>query len=211
MARRSGPWAAVAALLALGGLGCSLFPQARDALDWQPARALSEPWRWWTAAWVHWSQQHLLANLAGAAVLAALGWAARLPAHAAMAWLLAWPLTQLGLLARPDLARFGGLSGVLHAGVAIATLHLLLHERGHRRWVGAALGLGLLAKLLLEAPWGPALRNVAGWDIALAPWSHASGVLAGVLAGLIIQTLVSAWTQAETKTDTQPIDTAPPS
>ena len=202
-------WVGLSLLLALGSLLGMSMPSV--LFDWQPAQALTEPWRWWTAAWVHWSGQHLLANLAGAAVLAALGLAARLPAHAALAWLLAWPLTQLGLLARPDLARFGGLSGVLHAGVAIAVLQLLLHERGRRRWVGAALGLGLLAKLALEAPWGPALRNVAGWDIALAPWSHASGALAGVLAGLIIQTLVSAWTHVETKTDTNPIDTCDPS
>ena len=38
---------------------------------------------------------------------------------------LARPLTQLGLLMRPDLLHYGGLSGVLHAGVAAAALWLV--------------------------------------------------------------------------------------
>jgi len=111
-------WCAVGGLL-LAGTG--LFATA-DATrwDWQPALALAEPWRWWTAAFVHWSRLHLVANLTGLLVVMALGWAARLPAVSAVAWFIAWPLTQLGLLLRPELTHFGGLSGVLHAGVAVA-------------------------------------------------------------------------------------------
>jgi hypothetical protein len=43
---------------------------------------------------------------------------------------------------------------------------------------------GLLVKLVLEAPWGPALRVESGWDIALAPLAHAGGALAGLVAAL---------------------------
>jgi len=177
-------WCAVGGLL-LAGTG--LFATA-DATrwDWQPALALAEPWRWWTAAFVHWSRLHLVANLTGLLVVMALGWAARLPAVSAVAWFIAWPLTQLGLLLRPELTHFGGLSGVLHAGVAVAGWHVLRHSEGHRRWVGAGLVAGLLVKLLSEQPWGPVLRHPADWDIAVAPLAHATGAVFGGLCAAVL-------------------------
>lgn len=154
----------------------------REALDWQPQRAAAQPWRAFSAAFVHWSPAHLAANAAAAAVVAAFGHAVRLPPAAALAWLSAWPLTHVGLLLRPDLLHYGGLSGVLHAGVAVAAVWLALVAR--RRRLGAALGAALAAKVLLEAPWGPPLQASAGWDIALAPAAHASGAIAGAVCAL---------------------------
>jgi rhomboid family GlyGly-CTERM serine protease len=177
-------WLALALLLAAGALLARAWPPA--ALDWQPGLAWREPWRWWTAAWVHGSTLHLAANLAGAALVAALGVAARVPAGLALAWALAWPLTQLGWLAGPPLAHFGGLSGVLHAGVAVVALQLAWRGHGTRRAVGVLLLAGLLVKLAMEAPWGPALRHPPGWDIAIAPWSHASGTASGLLAAALV-------------------------
>jgi rhomboid family GlyGly-CTERM serine protease len=184
---RLSAWAALATLLALGGLLAQAWPSA--LLDWQPALAASQPWRFWSAAFVHWSAQHLAANLAGCAVLALLGWAARLPARAAAAWLLAWPLTQAGLLLLPELRHYGGLSGVLHAGVAVAVIVLLLQRPGRERRIAAAIGLGLLVKLWLEQPLGPPLRAVAGWDIAIVPAAHLSGAVAGAISALLLQLL----------------------
>ncbi len=170
-------WAALAALALLGSL--IVWPLPAAWLDWQPDRAWTQPWRWFSAAFVHWSEGHLAANAAGTAVLLALGWAARLPPAAALAWALAWPLTHLGLLLRPELAHYGGLSGVLHAGVAVAALWLLVREHGLRRAIGAAVALGLVIKLAGERPFGAALQTAAGWDIALAPIAHATGAIAG--------------------------------
>lgn len=153
-------------------------------LRWQPELAFSQPWRLVTAAWVHLSRQHLIANLAGTAVLAALGRAAGCDRRAATAWALAWPLTHLGLLAQPTLAAYGGLSGVLHAGVAVAAWQLIRGGRGLRRAIGAAIAAGLAAKVLLESPWLGPLRQVPGWDILIAPAGHASGALAGWLCAL---------------------------
>ena len=175
-------WLALAAALALGALGVAAAGLPGAALDWQPDLAWREPWRWWTAAWVHGSAWHLGANLAGAVVVGLLGAAARLPARAALAWALAWPLTQLGWLLGPPLVHFGGLSGVLHAGVAVVALHLAVSGRGARRAIGLGLLAGLAVKIGLEAPWGPALRDAPGWGIAVAPWSHASGAVSGLLA-----------------------------
>lgn len=174
---------ALAAVLALGALLTQSLPTVW--LAWQPALAWAEPWRFWSAAFVHWSTQHLMANLAGCAVLALLGWAARLPARAALAWALAWPLTQAGLLLRPDLLNYGGLSGVLHAGIAVAVLELL-RRPGRERLIALAIALGLIIKLSLEQPLGPALRVLPGWDILIAPVAHLSGAVSGAICGAVI-------------------------
>jgi hypothetical protein len=79
------------------------------------------------------------------------------------------------------LLHYGGLSGVLHAGVASTTLWLVVAGHGRRRAIGGAMALGLVAKLLSEQPWGPALRQSAGWDIAIAPLAHSTGAIAGAL------------------------------
>lgn len=176
-------WLALAALLAAGSVPAWWIPAA--AIDWQPGLAGDQPWRAWTAAWVHWSALHLIANLAAVAVLAWFGAVARLPWPAALAWALAWPSTQWALLTVPELAHYGGLSGVLHAGVAIGALWLVASGVGRQRAIGTAVGLGLAAKVLLEQPWGPALRSGGGWDIATAPAAHAAGAVAGLACGAL--------------------------
>jgi rhomboid family GlyGly-CTERM serine protease len=188
--RASAPWLVLCALAA----GGALLAQAVDpaTLRWQPELALAQPWRCISAAWVHLSTLHLLANLAGCALVAALGVAAGCGRRATAAWALAWPITHLALLWQPALTRYGGLSGVLHAAVAVAAWQLLRGERGSRRALGAALGAGLVIKLLLEAPWLGPLRQVPGWDIAIAPLAHSTGALAGGLCALALGVGVGA-------------------
>ncbi len=176
-------WLTVTALLMAGAVLAWWLPSA--GLDWQPERAAAEPWRAVSAAWVHWSPLHLGANLMAAAVVGAYGWAAQVGRAQALAWAAAWPLSHAALLCKPDLAHYGGLSGVLHAGVAIVCLWLLLRARGARRAVGAAVSLGLLIKLASEQPWGPALQTSDEWDISVAPIAHATGALAGLLCGAL--------------------------
>jgi rhomboid family GlyGly-CTERM serine protease len=174
----------VGALLLLPSLAVFDHPTATRVLAWEHGAALSEPWRLWSAAWVHLSLLHLVANAAGTLLVTALGLAARLPRRAALAWALAWPLTHLGLLALPGIGRYGGLSGVLHAGVAIVAVALLKEEPRHERGLGLAIVVALALKLLWEAAWRETITHPVGWDIAVAPGAHASGALAGVvLAG----------------------------
>jgi rhomboid family GlyGly-CTERM serine protease len=180
-------WGACAAALIGGALLAWWLPAA--VLDWQPARAFEQPWRWWTAAWVHWSVQHLVANLGAALAVAGFGIAGRMPASAALAWLVAWPLGHGLLLLQPALAHYGGLSGVLHAGVAVAVVHMVVRGDPRQRWVGACVLAGLGVKLLLEAPWGEPLRRSAEWDIAVAPIGHATGALAGLVCVLLMLAL----------------------
>ena len=181
-------WIAASALLGLGALAGLGLPPA--ALDWQPALASSEPWRAWSAAIVHLSALHLAANLAGVVLVAALGFVAGVPRRSVLAWFVAWPLTHLALLARPDLVHYAGLSGVLHAGVAVVAVHLIATARGLRRAIGLALLGGLALKVAGETPWAAeALRHPAGWDIAVAPFAHASGLVAGALASALAEAL----------------------
>ena len=183
MTRPGFAWACVAALLG----ACALlgWPVPHDAIDWQPGLAFSQPWRAFTAIGVHYSVAHLVGNLAGVALAGVFGVVARVPARLAWAWLAAWPLTQLGLLLKPELAHYGGLSGVVHAGVAAVITFVLITGTPAQRWVGSAVLLGFCAKLLSESPWGAALRHPAGWDIAVAPIAHTTGAVAGAVCSAI--------------------------
>lgn len=142
---------------------------------------------------MHFSELHLAANLAGCVLVAALGLAARVPTRCVVAWALAWPVLHLGLWVQPALTHYGGLSGVLHAGVAVVAVHLLLRPSRAQCRIGALVLAGLAMKLLGEAPWAGAISRPAGWDVAVAPLAHVSGVLAGsVIAGLA-EALHSGW------------------
>jgi rhomboid family GlyGly-CTERM serine protease len=157
-------------------------------LAWQPSLWITEPWRAWSAAWVHLSRLHLGANLAGGVLVMALGAAAAVPMRAVLAWALAWPLTHVGLALVPQLARYGGLSGVLHAGVAVVAVTLLRRRERAERRLGGAIAAVLVLKLLSETPWRGALAHPEGWDIATAPAAHVSGVVVGAgLAWLLVR------------------------
>lgn len=182
------PWPLLCTLLATTSLLAWWLP--REALDWQPALAATQPWRTVTAAFVHWTPLHLAANLAGCAVLALLGWRARLGTREAAASLIALPLTQLGLLLLPELQRYGGLSGELHAMAAIAALTLLTRP-GRERTIGAGIALGLVLKIALEHPFGPPLRVTEGFDFPVAPFAHLSGAVSGLLAGALTMAVMN--------------------
>jgi rhomboid family GlyGly-CTERM serine protease len=154
-------------------------------IDWQPQRAWPQAWRWWSAALVHWTPMHLGANLLATALVAAYGWAARVPSRVAVAWVASWPFTHLALLAKPELLHYGGLSGVLHAGVAAATVWLVMRCHGAARTIGWMMAVGQGVKLLLEQPWGAALHAPSELDVAVAPLAHASGSIAGVLLAVL--------------------------
>jgi hypothetical protein len=167
-------WLAVTAMLALGAIlvaliglehgGLAVGTAWSAAIDWRPGPPLDQPWRLWTAAWVHWSTAHLGVNLVGAAVVGAVGWRARAPRAAAIAWFLAWPLTALSMTlsnahGAPTLLHYGGLSGVLHAGVAVLGLTLAWPQLLVRRPIATPLqqrdtGFATTrASRITEGPW----------------------------------------------------------
>lgn len=187
MTRGSLAWIGTAALLA--ALAALFWFAPREGLDWQPGLASSQPWRAWSAAFVHWSAWHLVANLIGCVVVAAFGAAARVPPRASLAWLVAWPLSHVALAVQPALASYGGLSGVLHAGVAIAAWHAVRNTARWQRLVGLAVFLGLASKLALEASWRAPVQVMPQWDFPVASIAHLTGALAGLLCAAIADLL----------------------
>ena len=103
-----------------------------------------------------------------------------------MAWALAWPLTHIGLLLMPELQRYGGLSGVLHGGVAVVGAVLLRRGSRAQRRVGGMIVAALSLKLLSEAPWQGPLIHPDGWDIPVAPLAHSTGAVAGAVLGWLL-------------------------
>lgn len=181
--RAAHAWAGVAALLCAAALaGWSV---EREVLDWQPGLAFTQPWRALTAVAVHYNGIHLAGAVAGTVLTGALGFAANVPARLVWAWLAAWPLTHFGLLIKPELVHYGGVSGVVHAGVAAVIVFLLVQKNRPQRLIGAAMLVGILIKVLGETPWGPALRHPEGWGIAVAPIGHATGAVAGAVCALV--------------------------
>ena len=197
---RSRAWTAISIGFALAALAG--WPAPREALDWQPSLALAQPWRLWTAAFVHLSPLHLQANLLGCATVAAFGLVAAVPRSAAWAWLAAWPLTHAALALQPQLLHYGGLSGLLHAGVAVVALHLAWRDRGRRRAIGWAVLAGLAAKLVLEQAWLGPTQAAPGWDIPIAPLAHLSGAIAGMLCGALALALRARTTETQLKEST---------
>ncbi len=195
--RRPGAaWAAVALALLLGTL-LSQVMNAASSFEWQPGALITQPWRAWSAAFVHYSALHLIGNLTGLALTAAFGGVSRVPASDAAAWLAAWPLTHLAFLfAAPDLLHYGGLSGVVHAGVAIVLAHLFVHGAPGQRWVATAVLAGLIAKIATETPWRGSVQQLEGWDIGIAPIAHVTGVAAGTACYLAAW----AWRRSRSRT-----------
>ena len=85
----------------------------------------------------------------------------------------------------PMLTLFFVVFTLLYAGAAVVAVWLLLNERGLRRWIGAAVLLGLIVKVVSEVPWEGPLRQTAGLDFPVAPAAHATGLLAGALCGAL--------------------------
>lgn len=191
------PWWAVCVLLALPAMLLAPVHLAFPPEFWaelprhlvmRPDAGLNQPiWSWWTTVWLHGSEAHLMRNLAGLALLLLLGWLIRPGAANAVAWLLAWPLTQLGMVMEPELSSYVGLSGVLHAGVVVLALHTLTAAERARNGVVGVLLLGWLAgKLIMENPWAHSLVLSSTSAINVAPWAHLSGSVAGALAWALV-------------------------
>lgn len=202
---KSQAWTALASLFALLALLSWMMqrrhPELADLLSWQRASAPGEFWRVWTSAGLHWSPWHLVANLLGCLALAAWGKACDLGVRHCFAWLLAWPLTQACLWLSSDLQHYGGLSGVLHAGVAIGALQLLARPDKAERELGLWVFLGLGVKLWSETPfllpvaWGATepvpLPGAPGFSVAYqVHW-------AGSLAGLACAALIQPWNRRQ--------------
>jgi rhomboid family GlyGly-CTERM serine protease len=176
---------------ALGFLPSHMQPPAAWALH--PSAGLHQsPLNYWTCAWLHANAQHLAANLAALALILVIGWRIKLPPLSAAAWGLAWPLTHLALLLDVRLGTYYGLSGVLHAGVAILALTLITRRGADTPpmpTIGWLLLVGLLAKCGLENPGLHATLPRPDLGMNVAPMAH----WAGALVGIALKSTLNAW------------------
>lgn len=155
-------------------------------LTWRADTWLSRPWTLWTTAWVHINTPHLIGNQLAVGALAAAAWLMRPHAGASLAWLVAWPLLPPMLLWWPQVGYYVGLSGLVHAAVAVLAMHLVLGEMcipKARRW-GWMLLTGLAAKLLIERAWlWPVVWHDAA-DMSIVQVAHLSGAALGAVLAL---------------------------
>lgn len=169
-------------------------PDVARALTWRSDHWPTQPWTLWTSAWVHLNLPHLISNLLAMGGVAAAGWVLRPGARCTLAWLLAWPLTQVALLCWPQVDYAVGLSGLMHAGTLLLAVQIALVRipvRGARFW-GALLIGGVLTKVVLERGWAQPLVWDAGNQLWVVQAAHVTGAAWGVLLGLLVAVLPGA-------------------
>lgn len=158
-----------------------------QALTWRADQWQDQLWTLWSSAWVHMNTPHLIGNQLALGALTAFAWMVRPPLGATLAWLLAWPLMQLSLAYWPQVGYAVGLSGVLHAGVAVLAAQLVagrIPMPQPRRW-GTLLALGLLSKLVLEQAWSHPVVWDTGYDMSVVQAAHLTGAAWGALLGTL--------------------------
>lgn len=150
-----------------------------------------EVWRAWTAHGVHFSWSHL--GWSGLLWLVAGGLMER---ENRWVWLmgvliLAPLITVVALWLDPQLARYGGLSGLACVPLVWLGLSWVLENEGMRRAVGAGLLLAVIAKVWWEFYVGAGVPMWAGFsdgsaEIRTAPWAHVAGVLSGIFLRVVM-------------------------
>ena len=154
------------------------FDGAAEALVYdRRAIASGELWRLLTAHWVHLSPAHLLYNALGLAIAGTLLETQRHRLYPAL--LLAAPAV-IGIALYcldPDLARYGGLSGIVF-GAAVYLAACGLGEAGPWRWICAAALVGMAGKFGLEMSTHTPLLTPG--EFTPVPLSHAVGACVGV-------------------------------
>ena len=159
-------------------------------LIWRADEWADRPWSLWTSAWVHMNTQHLISNQLAVGALAAMAWVLKPGLRASLAWLLTWPIIPLVLPYWPHIGYYAGLSGLIHAAVAVVGVYLLA---GHaavpmaRRW-GLLLWLGLLVKLLVERAWHWPVVWSDNLGLSVVQSAHLVGAVAGAVAMLAMLT-----------------------
>lgn len=173
--------------VSLDAVSTDWTPQAQAWVLHPSAGWKQAPWVWWTAAWVHGSVQHLGRNLFALLLLGIIAQASHATRRSALSWLMAWPMTHLGMLLQPALlGSYCGMSGVLHAGITILCIQHITtdHRFPTRRVFGLVLLLALSTKIIMENPWHNTVIHPSGSDITVAPWAHLSGIVAGLVSYL---------------------------
>lgn len=187
--KRSASWLL---LCALHGVASMLLWWAGagtvDLFIWRADGWTRQPWTLWTSAWVHLNTPQLIINQMALGALTAFAWVIRPHWTSTVAWLLVWPLAQGCLVLWPQIGYAVGLSGVLHAGVAVLAMQLLRQRIAipqARRW-GGLLTLALLGKALLERGWAYPVVWDGASEVSVVQAIHLASTAWGLLLGLAV-------------------------
>ena len=181
------------------GIGCAVLywmaasnDRWHEALDYRRSDiARGELWRLMTAHLMHVNAEHAVLDVAGLFLVAWIFSRELATKRQAFALAIGAAFVDFGLwFFHPEVERYVGLSGALHALFAAGAMGWLLAksstdagsaERTRRTW-GAALLIGLVAKLVLEDA-GDAFWLHARFDVVTAAhrWGSAGGALYGVV------------------------------
>ena len=152
-------------------------------LAWETARWTQHPWTLWTSAWVHTSAGNLAGNLLAIIGLAVAGAALGAQRPAAIALLVAWPVSTLALLIWPEVTHYAGLGGPIHAAAAVLGVHMA--ARPALKPFSPLLFAALALKLLAERAWTQPVAFDPSWGFNVVYAAHLTGALAGAVCGAL--------------------------
>jgi rhomboid family GlyGly-CTERM serine protease len=161
-----------------------LMPDLAALMLYDRQRILAgEVWRLATGHMVHFTSGHLCFNLIGFLLA---GWVVQRRAYAGF-----WAVCLISALAisgalmlRPEVAEFGGISGVVNAAVVFAATRGLA-EKGTWRWFSCAVLLLIAGNSVLESMTGrPTFAMPGDQSFLPVPLAHVVGGLIGALMGM---------------------------
>lgn len=163
-----------------------VWPGAESGLvDNRAAVLRGELWRLWTGHWVHFGASHLWWNLA--VFVPAGGWAECLaPGRARLLLALAPGAISVVLLAvEPALVRYGGLSGLATAMLALLALTQLASARTNR-WLWRGVLALITMKIAIEfLARQPMFAHFTDPGIHAVPLAHLAGLACAMAAHFI--------------------------
>ena len=141
---------------------------------------LQQPWRLWTAHWVHITPLHGLFNAAALVLLPEIFWRMR-PRLFLWSWfVLPVAISVMFWYLLPQLTAYAGLSGVLHGIYLVAALDAIRSPSLAERRMGWLISAGVVCKVAFEAYSGSSQTAVLiGANVILQ--AHQYGALLGVL------------------------------
>lgn len=161
-----------------------------EVLEYRRSIVATEPWRAFTAHWVHINWAHALINALALLIVARL-FAPDLSLRAQLAALVLGALA-IGValpIVWPDVAWYRGLSGALHALFFAGATKWLIEARPrtlHGLWLPAALFFGGWIKVIGEQP-RAGESTYADWlGASVVTQAHLVGALTGMLLGALL-------------------------
>jgi len=163
----------------------------------RPAILSGEFWRLFTGHWVHFSTRHLIYDTGAFAIA---GWMIESRGHKNFGWLCLVSPLLIGislLLFTPNLARFGGLSGMATAAVTYSALAGLDGERRWRR-IGMIVLCLTAGKIIFEfACGGFVFVHFGDTQINSVPLNHLMGALSACFIHFVMNPTAHAWARRD--------------